>query len=98
MQALFGTRTTADINLALQILILLGLLGGYVLARRKRFDRHANVQTTMVLINLFLIVFVMFTSFYGYVIAGGSTTGTVYFAAGENSKTIVINVAGDSVA
>ena len=34
MQALFGTRTTADINLALQILILLGLLGGYVLARR----------------------------------------------------------------
>ena len=77
MQALFGTRTTADINLALQILILIGLLGGYVLARRKRFDRHANVQTTMVLINLFLIVFVMFTSFYGYVIAGGSTTGTV---------------------
>jgi plastocyanin/uncharacterized membrane protein YozB (DUF420 family) len=64
-------------NLAAQILLLVGLLAGFWLARQKRFDQHANVQTAMVLLNLFFIAFVMVTSFYAYVIAGGSTTGTV---------------------
>jgi plastocyanin len=77
MQALVGTRTAADINLAAQIVILIGLLIGFLLARRKRFDQHANVQTVMVLFNLLLIVGVMATSFYAYVIAGGTTTGRV---------------------
>ncbi len=77
MQALFGTRTAADINLAAQLIILAGLLVGFALARRKRFARHANVQTTMVLINLLLILFIMGTSFYDYVINGGTTTGRV---------------------
>lgn len=77
MQALLGTRTAADLNLAAQVILLAGLLGGFWLARRKRFDRHANVQTAMVLLNLFFIAFVMVTSFYAYVVAGGSSTGTV---------------------
>ena len=77
MQSLVGTRTAADINLAAQLLILAGLLVGFALARRKRFDQHANVQTAMVLLNLALIALVMAVSFYDYVIAGGSTTGTV---------------------
>ena len=51
MQELFGTRTAADINLVAQILLLAGLLVGFILARRKRFDQHANVQTAMVLLN-----------------------------------------------
>jgi len=77
MQALFGLRTAADINLAAQLLLLAGLLVGFSLARQKRFAAHGNVQTAMVLLNLILIVFVMVPSFYGYVIAGESTTGRV---------------------
>jgi len=77
MQALLGTRTAADVNLAAQLLLLCGLLVGFSLARRKQFAQHANVQTAMVLLNLLLIAVVMVPSFYGYVIAGESTTGQV---------------------
>lgn len=77
MQALFGTRTAADINLLAQVLILAGLLVGFFLARKKRFDHHANVQTAMVLVNLFLIASIMVPSFTNYVVASGTTTGRV---------------------
>ena len=77
MQALLGTRTAAEFNLAAQIFILAGLYAGFFLARRRRFARHADVQTTMVLLNLVLIAAFMLPSFYAYVIAGGSTTGRV---------------------
>jgi plastocyanin/uncharacterized membrane protein YozB (DUF420 family) len=77
MQALFGTRTAADINLAAQLFLLAGLFVGFSLARRKQFALHENVQTAMVLLNLLLIAFVMVPSFYDYVIAGESTTGRV---------------------
>lgn len=77
MQALFGLRTAADINLAAQLLLLAGLIAGFFLARARRFDHHGNVQTAMVLFNLVLIAFVMVPSFYGYVIAGGSTSGRI---------------------
>ena len=77
MQALLGTRTAADLNLAAQILILAGLLIGFALARRKRFAQHGNVQTAMVLLNLVLIAGVMATSFYAYVVAGRTTSGVV---------------------
>jgi plastocyanin len=72
MQSLFGTRTTADINLVAQIVLLVGLWVGFVLARKKRFGNHANVQTTMVLANLVFIAFAMGISFYDYVIQGGT--------------------------
>jgi plastocyanin/uncharacterized membrane protein YozB (DUF420 family) len=77
MQALFGTRLAADINLVAQLLLLAGLLVGFVLARRKQFERHGNVQTAMVLLNLVLIVFMMAPSLLGYVVEGGTTTDTV---------------------
>jgi hypothetical protein len=35
MQSLFGTRTTADVNLVAQLVIIIGLWGGFLLARRK---------------------------------------------------------------
>lgn len=72
MQSLFGTRTSADINLAAQLILLAGLWIGFALARKKRFGHHANVQTTMVLLNLLFILFVMVSSFYSYVIQGGT--------------------------
>ena len=56
-------------------MILAGLFVGAFFARQKQIGRHANVQTTMVLANLFFIAFVMTGSFYTYIIAGG--TGTV---------------------
>ena len=77
MQAFLGTRTAADINLVAQVLLLAGLLIGFALARRKRFRQHGNVQTAMVLLNLFLIAFAMTPSFFNYVVEGGTTTGTV---------------------
>jgi plastocyanin/uncharacterized membrane protein YozB (DUF420 family) len=77
MQEILGIRTAADINLAAQLLLLAGLLAGFWLARQKRFDQHANVQTAMVLLNLVFIALVMVPSFYGYVVAGGTTTGRV---------------------
>jgi plastocyanin/uncharacterized membrane protein YozB (DUF420 family) len=72
VQSLFGTRTAADINLVAQLILIVGLWIGYFLARRKQFGHHANVQTAMVLANLFFIAFVMATSFYSYVIEGGT--------------------------
>jgi plastocyanin len=77
MHALIGQRTASDLNLVAQLLILAGLWVGFGFARRKQIPRHQAMQTTMVLVNSFFILFVMGTSFYSYVIAGGTTTGTV---------------------
>ena len=77
MQALIGQRLSSDINLAAQLLMLAGLWVGFFFARRNQIPRHQAVQTTMVLTNLFFILFVMLTSFYNYVVAGGSTTGLI---------------------
>jgi plastocyanin len=77
MQAIIGQRLSSDINLVAQLLILVGLWVGFFFARRQQIDRHRAVQTSMVLVNSFFIVFIMATSFYNYVIAGGTTTGAV---------------------
>jgi plastocyanin len=77
MQSLIGQRLSADINLAAQLLILVGLWIGAYFARRQNTSRHQAVQTTLVILNSFFILFVMATSFYSYVIAGGTVTGTI---------------------
>ncbi|MGH2614831.1 MAG: hypothetical protein ACRDJC_06300, partial [Thermomicrobiales bacterium] len=80
MQDFFGSRLASNLNLVAQLLLLAGLLYGYVLARRKRFEQHANVQTAMVLLNLLLIAFIMAPSFYGYaayVGEGGAVTAPI---------------------
>lgn len=76
LQAIFGTRTAADINLVAQILMLVGLFIGFAFIRRGDVTRHKNIQTAMVLTNLFFIAFVMVSSFYNYVVVGRTTTGT----------------------
>jgi len=75
LQALLGTRLSADINLIAQILILVGLWVGFYFARREQIPRHQTIQTSMVLVNLFFIGFIMITSFYNFVILGGTTSG-----------------------
>ncbi len=77
MQALLGTRLAADVNLAAQIVLLVGLWIGLYFARTDQVSRHAAMQTTMVMANLFFILFVMVPSFYQYVILGGTTGGIV---------------------
>ncbi|MGH7432662.1 MAG: hypothetical protein ACREJL_02800 [Candidatus Methylomirabilales bacterium] len=77
MQALLGTRLAADVNLAAQIVLLVGLWIGFYFARTGQITRHATMQTTMVMANLFFILFVMVPSFYQYVILGGTTGGIV---------------------
>jgi plastocyanin/uncharacterized membrane protein YozB (DUF420 family) len=77
MQAILGQRLSSDINLVAQLLILVGLWAGFFFARRKQFRQHGRMQTSMVLVNMFFILFVMGTSFYNYIIAGGSVSGTV---------------------
>ncbi len=75
MQALFGDRLSSDINLIAQLLILIGLWIGANFARHKQIARHQNIQTTLVLLNTYFILFVMFNSFNKYVLEAGVTTG-----------------------
>ena len=77
MQDWLGTRATADINLGAQIAILIGLWIGFYFARTGQITKHKNTQTSMVFSQLFFIIFMMGDSFYNYVIAGGTTGGTV---------------------
>ncbi len=78
MQAILGTRGAANVNLVAEILILIGLYIGFYYARKRKFrPQHANIQTTMVLLNLVLILSIMVPSFYNFVILGGTTTGIV---------------------
>ena len=77
MQLLVGTRTASDINLVVQILMIVALWIGFYFAHTKQISKHRTVQTAVVIANIFFIAFVMFTSFYSFVILGGTTGGTV---------------------
>ena len=52
----------ADVNLALEILLLLGLTFGAWLARTGRIEAHRVNQTVWVLVNAALVAFIMFAS------------------------------------
>jgi plastocyanin len=58
-----GASWSADLNLVLHIVMALALLGGMVLARRKRFTAHGIVQSSVMLLNLVLIARIMGPSF-----------------------------------
>jgi len=57
----------ADLVLILEIAMGAGLLIGAVLARRKKFRLHAWCQSTIVLLNLIVILLIMMPSFHLYV-------------------------------
>jgi uncharacterized membrane protein YozB (DUF420 family) len=57
----------ADLVLLLEIGMALGLLGGALLARMRRFRAHAWCQSAIVLLNLAIIVLVMIPSFRSHV-------------------------------
>jgi uncharacterized membrane protein YozB (DUF420 family) len=54
----YGTLL-ADINLVVEILLVLGLTVGMLLARTGSVDAHRRNQTTWVLVNLVFVVFLM---------------------------------------
>ena len=72
-----GTRLSADINLGAQLAMLVGLWIGFYFAHTGRIRKHRNTQTTMVLTNLVFIFLFMGWSFWNFVIAGGTTGGTI---------------------
>jgi uncharacterized membrane protein YozB (DUF420 family) len=52
----------SDLNLVLEILLLLGLTSGFVLARRGRIEAHRLNQTVWVLVNAALVLGIMVPS------------------------------------
>lgn len=65
MNGFFGTGATyaADVNLLVQLAMGVALLVGTLLARRKCYTAHGICQTTVLLLNLAIIAFVMWPSF-----------------------------------
>ena len=58
-----GATFEADLNLVAQVVMGLALVGGSLLAKRKRYAAHGICQTTVLLLNLVMIGFVMWPSF-----------------------------------
>ena len=67
-----GTRASlfADINLIAEIILLLGLVVGYGFARQGNIPAHQYNQTTWVLFNIILVIFIMGGAFTRQVIPG----------------------------
>jgi uncharacterized membrane protein YozB (DUF420 family) len=58
-----GATFAADLNLVAQLIMACALIAGAFLARRKRYTAHGICQTTVLLLNLIAIGFVMAPSF-----------------------------------
>jgi uncharacterized membrane protein YozB (DUF420 family) len=58
-----GATFEADLNLVVQVIMGVALVGGAVLAKRKRYTAHGICQTTVLLLNLLMIGLVMWPSF-----------------------------------
>lgn len=65
MRGFLGTYAgfSTDLNLVLQIAMGVALLIGACLARARRYRAHAVCQSAVLILNLFLIAFVMWPSF-----------------------------------
>ncbi len=65
MKGFLGTGATfgADLNLMVQLFMGVALLGGVILAKRKRYRAHGICQSTVLLLNLIMIALVMGPSF-----------------------------------
>lgn len=65
MRGFLGTYASfsTDLNLVLQIAMGIALLIGAGLARARRYRAHALCQSAVLILNLFLIAFVMLPSF-----------------------------------
>jgi uncharacterized membrane protein YozB (DUF420 family) len=58
-----GATFAADLNLIVQLSMGVALIAGARLAKKKRYRAHGMCQTTVLLLNLFMIGLVMWPSF-----------------------------------
>src|SRR5260370_27235494 len=65
---LAGAGLKANFNLVSQLAMGVTLIGGALFARAKRYTAHGICQSAVLLLNLILIAFVMWPSFYGQVL------------------------------
>jgi uncharacterized membrane protein YozB (DUF420 family) len=82
-EAFFETAAprTADLVLALEIAMGVGLLAGARLARKRRFRQHAWCQSLIVLLNLAVVVVMMIPSFRVHVLPRvPAKLGKAYYA------------------
>jgi uncharacterized membrane protein YozB (DUF420 family) len=63
-----GAGLKANFNLVSQVAMGVALIGGALLARAKRYGAHGICQAAVLLLNLIMIAFVMWPSFYGQVL------------------------------
>ena len=63
-----GAGLKANFNLVSQLAMGVALIGGALLARAKRYTAHGICQSSVLLLNLIMIAFVMWPSFYGQVL------------------------------
>ena len=63
-----GAGLKANFNLVSQLTMGVALIGGALFARAKRYAAHGICQSAVLLLNLIMIAFVMWPSFYGQVI------------------------------
>jgi len=71
---LFGTKAKlfSDLNLIAQVVLLVGLSVGFVLARRGKIAAHQYNQTGWALFNIILTIFIMVVAYAKYVLPGFS--------------------------
>ncbi|HZC46209.1 MAG TPA: DUF420 domain-containing protein [Candidatus Acidoferrum sp.] len=59
-----GASFKADVNLVVQLVMGLALIAGAFLARARRYTAHGICQAAVLLLNLVMIGYVMWPSFY----------------------------------
>ncbi len=63
-----GASFKADVNLVVQVAMGVALIAGAFLARAKRYTAHGICQAAVLLLNLAMILYVMWPSFYSEVL------------------------------
>jgi uncharacterized membrane protein YozB (DUF420 family) len=63
-----GASFKADVNLVVQVAMGVALIAGAFLSRAKRYTAHGICQTAVLLLNLAMILYVMWPSFYSEVL------------------------------
>ena len=105
-----GTRATfaADVNLIVQLAMGAALIAGVVLAKQKRYKAHGACQTTVLLLNLWMIALTMWPSFRAQVAShiskalrrGYYAIATVHMLLGTSAELLgiyIVLVAGTNL-
>ena len=70
MNMSFDIKTIAEINLGVQLLLTLALIGAVYLAKNKKFGNHCKVMRLTVPVQILAILAVMQPSMNGYLVHG----------------------------